>query len=245
MTFSRNQFCCFARPFLAGVLLLGASVARAAEKLPEVVAPKTDSPPVIDGRLTDPCWKTAARITGLTRPLSFQKAPKPITARVCFDDAALYFGITCSEPHPERLRARVRRDGRDVWTDDCIEVFLRPTNDVLDVDQFIVNTVGAKQTVRRRTTGPSGDRPSTDWQAGVRAREKAWTAELRIPFTEIGLRNRPHPGRLVELKIGREDYTTRKVALSVWPPGAPYAGAERYGLLFLGNPNRLPIRTWR
>jgi len=32
-------------------------------------------------------------------------------------------------------------------------------------------------------------------------------------------------GRLVELKLGREDATGAETVLSVWPPGSGYAGA--------------------
>jgi hypothetical protein len=204
----------------------------------EIAAARAEQPPVLDGRLDDPCWRRTPAVTGFTRPLSKEASAKPVSVKVSFDDAALYLAVTCSEPNPGRLRANAKQDGPDVWKDDCVELFLRTTENSLEFDQFIVNTAGAKQSLRRRAaTGEHAWTPG--WQSAVRVGAAEWSVEVRIPFVDIELAQ-PEPGQLIELKLGREDYTTGQAALSTWPPGSTYGGASEYGALYLGDPNRLP-----
>lgn len=198
------------------------------------------SPPQIDGDLDDDCWEEGPILTGFTVPEELSPAPKPVTARIAFDDSNLYLAIDSAEPHPERLRARHQEDDPDVWQDDCVEVFLRAGSDARGtdhtaVDQLIVNAAGARWSLHHRA---SGFRPwPPDWPAAVAVYADRWTAELAVPLAAIGVHTAT--GRLVELKLGREDATGGETVLSVWPPGSSYGGADGYGRLYLGESNRL------
>ncbi len=202
----------------------------------EVGCPRVDTKPTLDGRLDDPCWGAAAVIDRFSRPLSTEAPEKPVRALVCFDDEALYVGVVCSEPQPERIKTGAADGGTDVWKDDCVEVFVRTTDSGLEFDQFILNAAGARQSNRVRVGTRTEWRPM--WRGAARIGKDAWTAEIVVPFSDLGIET-PTDGYMAELKLGREDHTTPAGRLSVWPPRAPYGGNENYGRLYFGNANLL------
>lgn len=203
-----------------------------------VICPRVEQAPTIDGALDDPCWADAAEVADFTRPLSGEPPAKPISVKLCFDDGALYLGFTCHEPQPDRIRTRAEDGSRRVWLDDCIEVWLRTAETQTGFDQFIVNAAGARQMVRSRT-GARDQEGTLDWQAAAHVGEDAWTAELAIPFSLLGVET-PAPGTLLQVKFGREDYTGDRHVLSTWPPQSSYGGTEGYGRLYFETANLLP-----
>ncbi len=201
-----------------------------------VVAPRTASPPVVDGDLGDDCWEDAFLVADFTLPESDETPEEPMEFRICFDDSTLYCAFTCVEPLPQNLKLRHREDSGDIWQDDCIELFLRGEGGRLEYDQFIVNAAGAKWSLRHKG-GHSLDTPR-DWKAAARVGEKAWTVEMALPLSAIGV-DEVRQGQLVELKIGREDHTGNRTALSAWPPGGSYGGGDGEGGGLFGGPDFL------
>jgi hypothetical protein len=221
------------------VLLLGAPVTAA-----DLVANATLRRPTIDGALTDSAWDTAVVFDGFSRPGVDDEVAKAVVARITYDDSHLYVGIICSEHHPERLHIRHHSDSPDVWQDDSVELFLRTArpggSDRMMIDQFVVNAVGARMSHRRTA---EGNRPiPLHWPVAAVIGDSTWTVEFAIPLMHLDLVGF-HPGRLLEVKFGREDYTGDDVALSVWPSGSEYAGLDGYGSLYLGEPNLLADAT--
>ncbi len=203
----------------------------------EITCPRAAQPPVIDGALDEPCWQAAATVTGFTVPLRTGPPDKGLSARICFDDGALYLAFACQEPAPDRIKTGAQDGGQDVWKDDCVEVWLRTGDSQLDYDQFIVNAAGARQHVRARVSGAEAA-PQPDWPAEGRIGQAQWTAELAIPFATLGLPV-PDRGAMIQIKLGREDHTAAQVALSTWPPASRYAGPEDYGKLYFEAANVL------
>jgi len=203
----------------------------------ELVIPRVAQAPAIDGRLDDPAWAQALRLTDFTLPGSAQRPPKPIEARLCFDAQALYIAFVCDEPNPERIRAQATLENAGVWQDDCVEVWIRTTTSTLEFDQFIANTLGTRESLRRRQgqTGPW--RPT--WQVRVARGQRQWTVEMRIPFSDLDIPS-PQPGDMIQIKLGREDHTAEEAGLSVWPPRSPYAGTEGFSPVYFERANLLP-----
>ncbi|MFQ5811512.1 MAG: sugar-binding protein, partial [Armatimonadota bacterium] len=206
------------------------------ERADEVVCPRVDTGPTLDGRLDDRCWQEAALIDAFSRPLSREAPRKPVRALVCFDDEALYVAAVCQEPEPERIKTGAADGGHDVWKDDCLEVFVRTTDSGLEFDQFILHAAGARQRTRGRVGQREDWRPT--WRGAAAIGADAWTAELVIPFSDLGIET-PTDGYMAEFKLGREDHTTAAGRLSVWPPRAPYGHNESYGRLYFGSANLL------
>ena len=81
------------------------------------------SPITIDGKLDEPTWKRAVEI-----PIQFQKSEKTpevkAKARLLWDAQFLYVGFEVLDTNI--IAPVIARDG-DVWRNDCVEMFLMPS----------------------------------------------------------------------------------------------------------------------
>ena len=220
----------------------------------ELACPRAQKPPLLDGKLDDQAWTRALRLADFTLPRSDQRPGKRVEAWLCFDSQALYVAFACDEPRPERIKAHSKTDDEDVWQDDCVEVWIRTTDSSLEFDQFIANTLGTRQSLRRRQTKqPTPWKPQ--WEAKVTKEAARWAVEMRIPLSDLDLAG-PKAGDMLQLKVGREDHTGDEVVLSTWPAGSPYGAAEGFapvyfeGANLLANPDMSEregdrVRAWR
>lgn len=222
-------FCLF-----CALLTLSLAHAQVAETPPdEVLCPRLAQPPTLDGDLSDPCWQGAPPIANFGLVGKFTPAAKPVTMRCGFDDQWLYLAFTCAEPQPTKLRTLARDGMRSVWRDDCLEIFLRVGDSVLDGDQFIVNAAGARQAERMRTGRYVPDY-ALDWRAAAARGATQWTAEVALPLAALDL-SKPPPGQMVQLAVGREDQTGGQSLLTNWPLGAAYGISGGYGRLYFAT----------
>ena len=225
-------------PPLALLALLTSFLMAQSPTLPdEIVCPRVEQAPVMDGGLDDPCWLEVPAVDSFTRPLSNAAPAKAVSLKTCLAGDALYLAFDCAEPHPERIKARARDGSPDVWRDDCVEIWIRTGESQVDFDQFIANAAGARQTVRRRRGAARGDW-EPEWSVKTRVGSGSWTAEIRIPLAALGLSG-ARPGAMVQVKFGREDYAGGAEDLATWPPRSPYAGIEGYGKLYFESRNLL------
>lgn len=85
--------------------------------------PETLQAPVIDGKLDDPAWKNAATLTDIY-PFNKTGAEGPQTTwRILWDKDYLYFSFDCID---QDVVAPARERDTDVYTDDCVEMFILP-----------------------------------------------------------------------------------------------------------------------
>ena len=154
-------------------------------------------PPVVDGRLDDPCWKDAevAQYFSLNEGSGPAKAPS--RALVAWDDKNLYVAYRCDEPQMKSLVAKVKdRDGR-VWEDDCIEIFLLPNRtNPNDFYHIVFNTLGTLRDERANSAdwdshataraALADDGPSTVLKAAPSTSRGGWAIEAVIPFASLG-----------------------------------------------------------
>jgi len=182
---------------LTAALLLGGLTASSAQdgRPDEVVLPRFEVAPTIDGALDDACWPDAAVASGWTLPLTDQAAPKACEVRLGFDDAGLYLAARMTEPNPAGIQAGAPDGSSGVWKDDCLEVWVRAGDE--GYDQFIVNAAGARQRVRQR--GSTGDNPPPQFPAAAQTGADSWTLELAIAWSEIDLAGPPKPGGTIQL----------------------------------------------
>ncbi|MFW5868461.1 MAG: hypothetical protein ACOCX2_11630, partial [Armatimonadota bacterium] len=228
------------RPLVAimGVGLCISAFAQGEAPRDEVVLPRFEAAPRIDGDLGDAAWDAAPVLDDWTIPLTTQAAPKGCAVRLGFDDAGIYIGGRFAEPEPDTLQIDAPDGGSDVWKDDSLEVWVRATDDRADFDQFIVNAAGSRQRVRGRTG--SHDTPEPDFPAAAQVGADHWSVELFVAWNEIGLEAAPEPGAMVQIKFGREDPSGNETTLMHWPPRAPYGASEGYGRAYFVTSNLLP-----
>ncbi|MGZ5440635.1 MAG: DUF5916 domain-containing protein [Thermoanaerobaculia bacterium] len=172
------------------LLFLLVTSAVAAQETREVRAVRTQRAPVIDGRLDDTVWADAPLIDAMQqqRPDNGQPGSERTEIRILFDDDALYVGARLHDRSPvTRLLGR-----RDTFLEsDWFGVLLDPLLDRRSGNAFFVNPDG----VQYDEVISNDDSEDTDWdgvwQSATAIDEGGWTAEMRVPFSQLRLDNRP------------------------------------------------------
>jgi len=166
------------------VLVLTAEVAMAQQSLDqpsslEIIPAPTESPPVIDGVLDDECWESAAAVGGFKLNTGRGPARCRTTVRVSFDADSLYVAFRCEEPETDKLTVEYKKDDSPVWRDDCVEVFISPqaVASSENLHHFVVNCLGKKAYLFGEHL-----EAGRDWEAAASVSERAWFAEIAIPF---------------------------------------------------------------
>lgn len=152
-----------------------------------VTAVRVEVPPVMDGRL-DSAWSRAPAAAGFTqrRPSEGAPAVDSTEVRFLYDNEALYIGARMYSRDPAHIEAAVAR--RDNTTGaEQLRVSLDPYLDRRTAYTFGVTAAGT----RLDWLHPDDDEDTIDasfdpvWSAAVRVDSLGWTAELRIPFSQL------------------------------------------------------------
>ena len=153
-------------------------------ELPTVAPPVTDTAPVIDGKLDEPCWAKAAKIES-THLLggAAGKTPTRTESLVLRDGKALYIGIKCAEPEMDKMRAKaLRNDNGEVFADDAIELFISLKESAEPYFQFGVNSIGTTYEAKGAYTDWN-----CDWSVKTSKGQGEWHVEIAIPFSSLPL----------------------------------------------------------
>ena len=179
---------------LAGALLLAqgdlpalaqAPVATGELKIAEAV--RTDDPISIDGRLDEEAWNAATVITDLHQilPVEYSEPSQRTEFLILYDDDALYLAARMYDDQPERVVAKVLRQGGQSWLDDQFNIILDPFNDKRSGYRFQVNPNGVWEEGLFRGGDQMQWEWSGIWQAAATRNDQGWIAETRIPFKTV------------------------------------------------------------
>lgn len=158
---------------------------------PSVSPTRTETPPEIDGRLDEPVWANAARLTGFTQqqPLDGAPATEETEVWVAYDSDYLYFAFYAHYEDPSIMRAnRVDRDR--AFPDDLFTIYLDTYGDQQWAYDFDVNPYGVQGDgiIRAGSNGPI-PRADRTWnglfRTGAQIVEDGYTAEMAIPFKTL------------------------------------------------------------
>jgi hypothetical protein len=203
------------------------AVARTHAESPMSHAARLDGAIRIDGRLDEEAWARATPITAFTQldPAEGQPASERTEVRILFDEGALYIGARLYDREPVTTRLGRRDQG---VTSDWLTVIFDSNHDHRTAFGFEVNPSGVR---RDQTRSPNGEDDSWDpvWQAATSIDGEGWTAELRIPFSQ--LRFDPGAEQVWGLQIERQ--IARVGEFSVWSftPRSEPGGIPRFGHL--------------
>ncbi len=188
--------------------------------------------PVLDGRLTEEAWAAAPALTDLRQRQPVEGAPagERTEVRFLYDDEALYVGARMHSLDPARIRAPLSR--RDNATQ--AEYLLVSLDTYLDRRTAYTFGVTAAGT-RLDWYHPSDDEADTDasfdpvWQAAVRHDSAGWTAEMRIPFSQLRFVTRP--GQRWGVNVMRRNPVTQENSYWALVPTTGTGWASRFGTL--------------
>ena len=138
--------------------------------------------PIIDGELTDACYKDCLVISNLLVLSSSQIEDNKDKIYITKDSENFYIGM---EVFSKSLKAKIKdRDG-NVWEDDAIELYFRPDITKEEYYVLIVNGNGALYDAAGMAAA---------WNSNAVCASKitdfGYTCEISIPLKDVGIENR-------------------------------------------------------
>ncbi len=205
---------------------------------PSVRALRRDAAITLDGNLDEPSWKEAEVATDFrqAQPNPGEPATQRTEIRILYDDEALYLGARMFDDHGARgVRTQlVRRDGQASNSDQIQFVFDTYHNHI-GRTLFTANPSGVKFDAGQATE--YGD-PAWDpvWEVKTRIDSLGWTAEIRIPFSQ--LRFSRDSVQVWGMEVWRTEARLNEVSMwSYWGPSEA-GGPSRFGHLTELAPGR-------
>jgi hypothetical protein len=177
-----------AGPSWASVASAQAPARPAAAPLKEVAAVRISSKIVVDGRLDETEWQQAVPATGFVQrdPDEGKPATEETEIRILYDDDAIYVGARMFDREPARIARRLtRRDGDTEGIADAIIIGFDPHHDHLTGAAFQVTAAGSQFDEILDNDEDSDSTWDAVWDAAVAIDDKGWTAEFRIPFSQL------------------------------------------------------------
>lgn len=201
----------------------------------------------IDGRLDEAAWRLAPVGAGFT-----QSHPRPgelphqrTEFRVLYDDANLYVGVRLHDSSPERITAPLaRRDDRTA-TSDWVHVIIDSRYDRRTAWGFSVNPRGVQRDLYFFDDNQQDESWVGVWEVATTVDSAGWTAEYRIPLSQLRFDPGDTRPMVWGLQVGRD--IAREGERSSWSPWTPYdpGFVSRFGTLGgledLRAPRRLEV----
>ena len=153
---------------------------------------RLEAKPVLDGKLNEPAWETAAVFGNFTQyePEEGAQPTQPTEVRVGYDEENLYFGVRCFDSEPGKILASIKSREGDLSNDDSVKIILDTFHDRKNGIFFMVNSIGAMVDGLVRN---EGEEENTDWDGlwyAVPSRdEQGWSVEIAIPFKTLRFAN--------------------------------------------------------
>jgi hypothetical protein len=143
-----------------------------------------DTPPVIDGDLSDACWESVPPVTDFTYTDTGSPAAEKTIARLAYDGKSIYVAFDCKDSQPTTIRAQQKKRGGDLWSDDNVTIYLDMFSEYKDnsLCYFAVNPIGA-QCHQIRSSETAKTEWAGDWEAATKMNPDGYSVEMRIPFS--------------------------------------------------------------
>jgi hypothetical protein len=148
---------------------------------------RTDTAPIIDGRLDEDVWSQAAIVENLHQVNPTEYAEPSVYTRVyvLYTEDALYVGAELSDSEPDRISSQILRQGENVFADDVFGVILDPFNDRRSGYRFDVNSNGVRYDLLYQNTNQQQRNWDGIWSAAASRSAEGWIAEMEIPFKTL------------------------------------------------------------
>src|SRR6476620_6498495 len=158
---------------------------------PTANAVRADQPPAIDGKEDDAIWRTAPATSDFLEFMPREgKDPRFKTEfKVAYDDRSLYVFVRAFDAHPDSIMtALTRRDVRG--PSDQLKLMIDAYHDRQSGFEFAVNPVGVKRDYAMYNDREEDDTWDGVWDVGTQIDSLGWTAEFRIPFSQLRYGNK-------------------------------------------------------
>ena len=162
---------------------------------PTADIPRLESEIQIDGRLDEPVWAQATRLTGFWQyqPVDGRPAEEKTDVLAWYAPDAIYFGIIAHDRSPRTIRATVA-DRDNIENDDHVVLDLDTFHDRRRAFFFGVNPLGVQTDgvrsegagqVSSLIPGSTDKNPDFTWDSKGRVSDRGYEVEIRIPFRSL------------------------------------------------------------
>ena len=181
--------------------------------------------PVLDGDISDACWKDAAWSCGFTNREGGGAPKRGSRFKALYAKDALYVAVECMEPTPEKMADE--HQAHEFWLCDVVEVYsCAAKNELLHL------VCSARGNLNDEIEGRTSARTKGNvaWQAKSKIYADRWTCEFRIPFLLFGAV--PADGEIAApFNVCRNATTVNE--LSSWSHTRSFKSTANYGTLTL------------
>jgi len=156
-------------------------------KLTAIEPPFLETPPVIDGDLSEAAWQRPA--LPLSEWLTYNPSYGGTMAQktrvwMAYDKNNLYFAFQCLDPEPEKIKTTLAR--RDtIWNDDWVGLSLDALGSRQSSYDLFVNPNGVQGDILNTSTRGEDTSPDWVWYSAAKITPSGYSAEMRIPLKSI------------------------------------------------------------
>jgi hypothetical protein len=211
---------------------------------PDIVAHPLRGVVEIDGVLSEDVWGSVQPFTGFIQrdPDEGRPVSERTEVRILVGPDALYVGARLFDSDPAQIRATLVR--RDVFSDfDYFMVNLDSRHDHNTSYAFTLTPSGAYQDAALGADGEYDFGWDPVWEGGASVDEGGWSAEFRIPFSQ--LRFESAEDAIWGIQLTRVIARKQELSAFAFTPKTETSGPHRYGhLRGLGSvlePKRLEL----
>lgn len=181
------------------------------DRAPIIHLPVVDTPPVLDGDLSDPCWRRSYHSDGFWNCDQDREPDQRSEIWLCVDAGHLYVASYFHDTEPEKIHYEQKKRNGNIWTDDFIKIHIDPTYTQGGNYRFHVTPRG---TMKEDIPGGSDAKIEWrgDWRAAGTVVPDGWTAEVAIPWGVLR-----YPKGQSEIGVAIARHIPRTDEWTAWP----------------------------
>jgi hypothetical protein len=203
----------------------------------------TSDTPRIDGRLDDAAWERAQRSENFVQwePDNMAPLSERTVVQVAYDDRFLYVALRCYDRMPDLIAAGLGRRDEFPPTDQA-GVGFDPRHDHLTGYVFFTNPSGVQSDLIFFDDEKIDRDYDSVWEVRAQIDEAGWTAEYRIPFSQMRFNVPPAPRTV--WGFGSRRTIRRRGETGEWTgrPRGERGEVSRWGHLVFDEPLEPPRR---
>lgn len=171
------------RSLLLALILLSVLLGAAfSAEQPVIPAVEVSAPPILDGDLSDECWKEAPSVTDFYFLPNGSSASEPTQTWLCYDQENIYLAFYCRDSQPDMVSGVQKKRGGDIDSDDWVGVDLDCRNKQDNVVWFDV-TAGGTQVENNQSGNATKIEWRGDWSAAAKRVSDGYAVEMAIPWS--------------------------------------------------------------
>ncbi len=208
---------------------------------------RTDTPPQIDGEVTEALWDATEVATDFTTnsPVPGKPSKYKTEFRLCYDDNALYVSGRLYDEQPDSVSYTLsQRD--DFGNADWAAINIDPFGNNITAFGFIITSAGVEIDGLESANGNFDQSWNTVWRSAAKRTEYGWSFEMKIPHSAYRFPNK----EVQEWNVNFARSVRRDRELSNWNPIDPQVFGEitqsgrMVGLEGIKSPLRLSVTPY-